>query len=269
VGDRSLGSTATTIAAICLTAALLASCATNDDATGESTPSPTPTDQPTAEASESPDPDATVEPPEQPESLWRRALDATALSGSADIDAQLITNVEGFERITQGDGWVDITTGSGDITWIDDRSTTREVRSPTGHYLDLDGTWFAVAEGLPTTVAFEPLDGLAAPASVQVEGTEDVLGIATTKLTAELPADGSVMGFSSEETTVFDPMTGSLLATIWVDDDDRIVRVLREYATDSLDGDFVEAVTLFVFSDFGVERPLDIPATADAIPAPV
>jgi hypothetical protein len=240
VGYRSLGSTATTIAAICLASALVASCAMNDDATGESSPSPTPTGQPTAEASEAPDADSTVEPSEQmeqPENLWRRALDATALTGSADIDAQLITNVEGFERVTQGDGWVDITTGSGDITWTDERSTTREVRSPTGHYLDLDGTWFAVAEGLPTTVAFNPLDGLAAPASVQAEGTEDVLGVATTKLTAELPPDGSIMGFSSEETTVFDPMTGSLMATIWVDDDDRIVRVLREYATDSLDGD--------------------------------
>jgi len=93
-------------------------------------------------------------------------------------------------------------------------------------------------------------------------------GIEATKLTAELPADGSVMGFSSEETTVFDPMTGSLTATIWVDAEDRIVRVLREYSTVSLDGDFVEAVTLFVFGDFGVDRPLDIPQTADAIPAP-
>jgi len=268
VGHRSLGSTAIAIAAIGLTAALVSSCTTNDDATGENAPS-TPTDQPTVEASESPDPDTTLEPSEQPEGLWRRALDATALSGSADIDAQLVTNVEGFERITQGDGWVDITTGSGDITWIDDRSTTREVRSPTGHYLDLDGTWFSVADELPTTVAFEPLDGLADPASVQAEGTENVLGIEATKLTAELPADGSVMGFSSEETTVFDPMTGSLTATIWVDAEDRIVRVLREYATESLDGDFVEAVSLFVFTEFGVERPLDIPATIDAVPAPV
>jgi len=232
------------------------------EVTSSETPSPaTPEENPTQGEDE---PDIELDPQQR----WDLALETTASAGQTDIDAQLITNVEGFERIELGDGLVDITTGFGDITWTDDRAVIREVRSTNGHFVELDGTWFAEPMTLPTTVAFEPLSGLASPEAVQAEGTEDVLGVPTLKFTAELPPDGSVMGFSSEETTVFDPMTGSLTATIWVDQEDRILRVLREYATRSTDGDSVEAVSLFVFEGFGPATPIDIPETADAIPAP-
>lgn len=247
----------------------LAACSTADTpapdaggATSTESPSPVTPEESSTEAESDPNPEL------DPQQRWDLALKATALAGQTDIDAQLITNVEGFERITQGDGWIDLATGSGDITWTDDRSTTREVRSPTGHYLDLDGTWFEIAQELPTTVVFDPLAGLTTIGEVRAEGTEDVLGASTSKFTADLTPDGSVMGFSAEETTVFDPMSGSLTATIWVDDSDRIVRILREYSTRSLDGDPVEAVSLFVFAGFGPSTPIEVPETADAIPAP-
>lgn len=252
-----------TIAAIGMTAALLTSCASSNDL-----PEEAPSGAETTSASPAPEESATPHSDAQPLDTWQRALDATALAGSADIDAQILTSVEGFERITQGNGWIDVTTGTGDITWTDDRSQTREVLSPTGHFLELDGTWFAVPGDLPTTVAFFPLEGLSGAADISLDGSEDVLGFPTTKLTATLPVDAAFLGFSQEELSAFDPNTGSLEATIWIDSDDRIVRVLREYTTTSLDGDFVEAVTLSVLTRFGVERPLDIPATADAIPAP-
>jgi len=247
----------------------LAACSTADaptpdagEVTSSESPSPvTPEDSPSEVETE---PDLELDPQQR----WDRALETTSAAGQADIDAQLITNVEGFERIELGEGFVDITTGFGDITWTDDRAVIREVRSTNGHFVELDGTWFAEPMTLPTTVAFEPLSGLESPEAVQADGAEDVLGVPTMKLTAELQPDGSVMGFSSEETTVFDPMTGSLTATIWVDEADRILRVLREYATRSTDGDSVEAVSLFVFEGFGLATPIDIPETADAIPAP-
>jgi len=254
-----------TIAAVGMTAALLTSCTSSVDMPNEN---PSPTEATSASPTPTPEESTTPDSVAQPFETWQRALDATALAGSADIDTQLITNVEGFERITQGNGWIDVTTGTGDITWTDDRSQTREVRSPTGHFLELDGTWFAVPGDLPTTVAFFPLEGLTGATDASLDGSEDVLGFPTTKLTATLPADAASLGFSQEELSAFDPSTGSLQATIWIDGDDRIVRVLREYSTTSLDGDFVEAVSLSVLTGFGAERPLDIPETADAIPAP-
>ena len=245
----------------------LSACATADtpapdagEVASPQSPSPIGPEESPTEAQSEPEPD--------PRQLWVRAVEETSSAGQTGVDAQLITNVEGFERIELGEGFVDVTSGYGDITWTDDRAVIREIRSANGHFVELDGTWFAEPMNLPTTVAFEPLNGLESPESVQAEGNEDVLGVPTMKFTAQLPADGSSMGFSSEETTVFDPMTGSLTATIWVDEADRILRVLREYATRSLDGDSVEAVSLFVFEGFGPATPIDIPETADAIPAP-
>ncbi|HEV8023712.1 MAG TPA: hypothetical protein VGP37_02360 [Candidatus Nanopelagicales bacterium] len=254
---RSLGA----IAVLVPTLAIVAACSSND---------PVPSDPPTSSPVVSPSPETAAPTSEDtaPSELWDQALTATALAGQATIDAQLITNVEGFERITQGEGFVDVTSGAGDITWRDDRSSTREVRSPTGHYLELDGTWFSVERDLPTTVAFEPLEGLGGAFDVVVDGSEDVFGIPATKLTAELPPDAAQMGFSEEELTVFDPTTGTLQATIWVDDDGIIVRVLREYVSNSSDGDVVESISLYVLQDFGASQVIDIPETADAIPAP-
>ena len=257
------------IAVVGISMLALAACSTADtpapDAgevtSSESPGSVTPTES-SSEAESEPDPAI------DPQQRWNRALETTTAAGQTDIDAQLITNVEGFERIELGDGLVDITTGFGDITWTDDRAVIREIRSANGHFVELDGTWFDEPMNLPTTVAFEPLSGLESPESVQAEGTEDVLGVPTMKFTAQLPPDGVVMGFSTEETTVFDPTTGSLTATIWIDEADRILRVLREYATRSTDGDSVEAVSLFVFDGFGPATPIDVPETADAIPAP-
>jgi hypothetical protein len=45
--------------------------------------------------------------------------------------------------------------------------------------------------------------------------------------------------------------------------------VLREYSTSSLDGDPIRATSLFLVNNLGEYQPIDVPETADAIPAPV
>lgn len=209
-----------------------------------------------------------------PARLWQEAIDATSGAGNARLEVQLITNVEGFERITSGEGYVELESGFGDITWTDDLGASREVLTQSGHFLELDGTWFAV-EGeaaLPTTVAFDPLRGLSSASGVVLTGSEDVLGVETTRYDADLdPADArSIMGFSEEELTVFpDATDASSIATIWVDSEGHIVRLLREYQTTSIDGDPITATSLYLFDAFSAPQPIDVPETADAIPAPV
>lgn len=203
-----------------------------------------------------------------------QAVQDTQQLDAASIEAQLITNVEGFERITSGEGYVQMVPGYGDITWTDDLGVTREVVSDTGHYLELEGSWFEVdsAAGLPTTVAFEPLADLAEARNVVAGGEEVVLGRDTLRFDADLDPQMGVlsMGFSQEEVTVFaDETDASLVATIWVDAEGRIVRVVREYSASSVDGAPITATNLYLLDGFGAIRPIDVPETADAIPAPV
>lgn len=206
--------------------------------------------------------------------MWNQAVDSTQQADALTIGVQLITNVEGFERIVAGAGYVEVSPGFGDITWTDDLGTTREVITGSGHFLELDGTWLELAgdSTLPTTVAFDPLAGLEDATNVVEVGTEDVEGTSTTRLDADLDASIGIttMGFSEEERTVFpDSPEASLIATIWVDADGRIVRVLREYQASSSDGDPISATNLYLISNQGEAQPIDVPETADALPAPV
>jgi hypothetical protein len=203
--------------------------------------------------------------------LWESAI-ATP-EGGVTVEAQLITSVAGFERVTSGIGYVDLSSGAGDIEWTDELGLTREVRSDTGHYLQVEETWFVIERenALPTTVAFEPFRGLDRASNIRVDGEEDVRGALTTRLIATLdPSDAGVeMGFSEEERFIVKEATGaSLVATIWVDEQGSVVRVLREYSATSSEQDAIEATSLYLFDDFGLERPIEVAATADAIPAP-
>lgn len=208
---------------------------------------------------------------------WRSAVDTTAAAPSVLLEAQLITDVEGFERITSGAGYLEPPSGYGDIEWTDELGESRELITQDGHFLQLDGVWFQIerAGSLPTTVAFDPLAGLASATNVVAVGTEEVLGTQTYRFDADLdPSMGvDLMGFSEEERSVFptEPISpeqrGTLIATIWVDEDGRIVRVLREFAATSADGDPITATSLLLLEGWGTTQPLDTPT--DAIPAPV
>ena len=229
---------------------------------------------PTLSESASPAPTKEMQTLATPLELWQQALDKTAQANTTTIEIQLITNVEGFERIIAGVGYVDMAQEFGDITWTDDLGTTREVITANGHFLELDGTWLELAgdSTLPTTVAFNPFAGLADATNVVEVGTQEVSGIPTTRLDADLSqSDGTlIMGFSKEELTVFNETAdASLIATMWVDGDGHIVRIVREYAASSIDGDPINATNLYLLSDVGQTRPIEIPETADAIPAPV
>lgn len=248
-------------AVIALTFALSA-CSTPDTQQATSTPSPQATTPTPSESSVA------------PEVVWREAIDTTAQADASMVEVQLITNVEGFERITSGIGYVELGRGFGDIRWTDDLGESREVISPSGHFLEIDATWFEVATGreLPTTVAFDPLAGLATATNVVLTGSDQVQGEPAIRLEADLdPSLGvDMMGFSDEERTVFAGETdGSLVATMWVDTEGRIVRLVREYVASSVDGDPISATSLFLLSGAGEFRPIDVPETADAIPAPV
>lgn len=246
-------------------AVLLSACGSTEDESGQRT-TPRPTESSTTEST--PSPSRTQQTPEQE---WNSALSTTA--GQAEVEAQLITNVEGFERIVAGEGTVQPANGYGDITWSDELATTRELQTIDGHFLELDGTWFLLngETGVPTKVGFTPLAGLESATNVIRVGDEEVVGVSATRFDADLDpkAGPSTMGFSGEELTVVNDATGaSLVATIWVDDAGRIVRVLREYSASSPDGDPITATSLFLMSDFTDPTPIDVPETADAIPAP-
>ncbi len=232
---------------------------------GVSTPTPNP-----SSTSAAPAPQETA----TPEQEWQDAVVATQIDDSVEIEIQLITNVEGFERVTSGAGYVEMGPGFGDISWTDDLGLTREVLTSNGHFLELDGTWFAIErEGaLPTTVAFDPLQGLESATDVVRVGPDDVLGVATIRYDAELDAGAgpTTMGFSEEELTVFSSGSdASLIATIWVDGDGRIVRLLRDYQSVSIDGDPISATSMALLDQHGSNRPIDVPETADALPAPM
>ncbi len=258
----------TASAGLVATAMLATGCSTSATSEPTATPSQVLTEAP------SPTIDEPTQSPTSPRETWLTAVLDTEQADAATMDIQLITNVEGFERITAGGGYVEMLQGYGDIAWTDDLGATREVLTANGHFLELDGTWFSIErEGaLPTTVAFDPLTGLAEATNVVEIGTEDVGGLTTIRLDADLDARIGIssMGFSEEERTVFAGDTGaSLIATIWIDDTGRIVRVLREYSTSSLDGDPIRATSLFLVNNLGEYQPIDVPETADAIPAPV
>jgi len=212
----------------------------------------------------------TIENP-SPADAWVDAVASTR--GQVSVESQLITNVEGFERILAGVGFVDIDSEYGDIAWSDEFATTREIQTADGHFLELDGTWFALDSetGVPTKVGFTPLEGLDSATNVTLVGDEEVVDTSATRFDADLdPSLGPLtMGFSGEELTVVNDATdASLVATIWVDDEGRIVRILREYSASSPDGDPISATSLYLLSDFTDPTPIDVPETADAIPAP-
>lgn len=246
-------------------AVLLSACGSTDDES-EKVATPRPSASSTADSSPSP---STA--PQTPEQEWASALSTT--TGQAAVEAQLITNVEGFERIVAGEGIVQPSKGYGDFTWSDELATTREIQTADGHFLELEGTWFLLdgETGVPTKVGFTPLAGLDSATNVIRAGAEDVVGLSATRFDADLnPTLGpSTMGFSGEELTVVNDATAaSLVATIWVDDEGRIVRVLREYSASSPDGDSISATSLYLLSDFAEPTPIEVPETADAIPAP-
>ena len=248
-----------------IVAVVMTGCTTDST---ETVPSPAPS-APAASPSVPPS-EVTTDPSQ----MWQRALEQTGGSDGAVVDVQLITDVEGFERITSGEGYVEMNQGYGDIVWTDELGTTREVLTADGHFLEVDGTWFAIESpgSLPTTVAFDPLRGLDAATNVVDAGGEVVFGVNTTRLDAQLdPSQGATsMGFSDEERTVFvDNDDASLTSTMWVDEQGRIVRLLRDYRSESVDGDPISATSLYVFTGVGVVQPIDVPETADAIPAPV
>lgn len=220
-----------------------------------------------------PTPSPTVEPSpseQSPADAWDEALAAT--SGAISVDVQLVTDVEGFQRTVAGTGYVDLDSDFGDITWTDDLATTREIMSGSGHFLELEGTWFELdpSTPVPTKVGFTPLSGLNTATNVTREGEETVLGSTATRFDAQLdaPLAPIVMGFSEEERTVVDESSEpTLVATIWVGPDGRVVRLLREYTAISPDGDPISATSVILLSP-AEPRPIDVPETADAIPAP-
>lgn len=253
-------------AILAISALIITGCsATEND---QSTLDPTPSE------SASPSPTQDTQPLTTPPELWQQAIDNTLRANATAIDVQLITNVEGFERIVAGTGYVELAQAFGDITWTDDLGTTREVVTANGHFLELDDVWLAIERdgALPTTVAFAPLAGLADATNVVEGGTEEVEGIPTLRLDADVdPSEGTaIMGFSEEELTVFaDATNASLIATMWVDGEGRIVRVLREYTASSLDGDPIFATSLYLLSAHGQIQPIEVSETADALPAPL
>lgn len=247
---------------------ILAGCggSEGDQVTDAQTLTPTESASPTATDEESTQPN--------PQAVWEQAIASTSSADAVNVEVQLITNVEGFERIVAGAGYVEMEAGVGDITWTDDLGTTREVVSGSGHFLELDGFWLEVSgeSALPTTVAFNPLAGLAGATNIVEVGSETIEGTPTTRLDADLNASEGVqvMGFSEEELTVFgEPDNASLIATIWVDSEGSIVRILREYQSSSVDGDPISATSLYLLTDLGTQRPIDVPETSEAIPAPV
>ena len=248
-----------------IAAVFMAGCTTDSTETASSPAPSTPAASPSVQPSE-----VTIDPSE----MWQRALEQTRRAGGAVVDVQLITDVEGFERITSGEGYVEMAQSHGDIAWTDELGTTREVLTADGHFLEVEGTWFAIESpgSLPTTVAFDPLRGLDSATNVVDGGEEVVFGVDTTRLDAQLdPSQGATaMGFSDEERTVFvDNDEASLTSTMWVDEQGRIVRLLRDYRSASVDGDPISATSLYVFTGVGVAQPIDVPETAEAIPAPV
>jgi hypothetical protein len=181
------------VAILAVSALIITGCGATEDDQSTEVPAPT------ISESVSPPPTEETQPLTTPSELWQQALDNTAQANATAIEVQLITNVEGFERIVAGIGYVEMAPAFGDITWTDDLGTTREVVTANGHFLELDDTWLEIERdgALPTTVAFDPLAGLADATNVVEVGTEDVAGVPTIRLDADVNANDGTRSWVS------------------------------------------------------------------------
>ena len=115
-----------------------------------------------------------------------------------------------------------------------------------------EGTW------IPTLAAGQPLRDLADLREVQVEGTEVLEGVKTSRLVGWLPAKDHLGGLGLNELAVdaveADP-DARVEVTIWVDGTGRMVRIMRttQSQTD------VKASATTDLTDFGIAAQIRDP----------
>ena len=206
------------------------------------------------------------------------AIMLTKIAGSADLDVEAVTSVDGVERRLQGSGFGAVGSGLADLTWVSDAGTTRELINEKGDFVQTDvpgGMWTQLAEGdtTPTTGFANPIRGLAGMLNVVNQGVDNVNGVSATRYTGNIPVDPDELtgfGFSDEEIAAMDgTWMGALVdATVWLDAADRVIRVERNLDLGDASPIPVTAFTATDLSNYGKTISLKVPSSESITKAP-
>lgn len=208
------------VAVLGLAAALLAGC------TGTNPTTPTTTSTPTEPA---------VLLPHAND--YSTAITNTYARGSALLDIVIDTTVDGTARTITGHGSAAFRDPLATMTWTGDGVESIEIADDDGRFVQAeapDGPWLKVRAWTPTMGAEHPLTGLGDVADVQVTGTEEIAGTATTRFTGTVPLNENLTGLGLDEAAqalVAADSDAHLVVTSWVGPDGLIKRVQRDLVT--------------------------------------
>jgi len=222
---------------------------------------------------------ASASAPIPPSPVANPVINAMSISrslGTAQADIDVANSVDGAQRMLTGNGVVDVGRGWSDITWTAD-GTARELVTRDGIFLSTDDEhWLAFPNGTPTSRVADVFAGLPDVPAWVLDGTEQIgttEQLSTKRYTGTLPAGADALGLNDQETA--DALAGGsrVAVTVWIDDQGRIVRILRVLTDpqqgsgnpdDAADGAAspplaITATTLINLTNYGLAAPISTP----------
>lgn len=215
------------------------------------------------------------------------ALDEARAAGSVRTTIEMSTDFGSAENVRRGEGEYDFDAAAGMLSQV---TSTGEIRQPIEmivvgsdlytQYPENSPEWFrsdwvADGEGVgqPALVPAFYLEMLAAAGDddVEVEGTEEVDGVETTRYVVDLSFDEVLDGVSSELAVQIDPVAdaGELHPfEVWIDDDGLVRRLEFAITLEGLGssgGDAEMSGTLDLY-DYGAEVSVEPPETFEESP---
>lgn len=231
-----------------------------------------------ADSAASPAPPSAVSPTPSADEFVASIMRTRDLS-TADLAVDVTTDVGGSIRTLTGTGVASVSSGYGDMRWIDAGGTvTRELSNGKGLFVQTDvpdGTWIRLPDerATPTGRLADPLRGLGGLAEVTEVGPEELDGIPSTRFTGTLPASPeslALLGFSDEELVEIGTawQGASVEVSVWLDGRGRVVGIERSLALPEAPAGAVYASTMTRLSDFTTDIELEPPPTESVVEAP-
>jgi hypothetical protein len=192
--------------------------------------------------------------------------------GTADLEVQVESQVDGRQQRLAGSGGSSLGEGLGDMEWTQGDTRFRELSNDVAVFVQTPpgaDRWTRLAKGevTQTTGFADPLRGLGVLQSVTDEGTEPVGDITARRYSGQVPADASALralGLTQDSIDAIQAAgaTAPITVTAWVDPAGRVVRVVRSYNSSSGSGPHVSVTSTTDLSDFSRELNLQSPPSA-------
>jgi hypothetical protein len=221
-------------------------------------------------AASGPDPSVAAPPSADP---FTSALIMSRSWASAQMEATVLSTVEGVTRMQRARGEVGIDKGYAWLTWheagrvsteiVNDRGSFRQEQSP-------DGGWVYSAPGAatPTAALADPLRHLTELQGVVEQGSDSMDGFDATRYAGTLPLTGpNLDGLTLTEDEKALVLAGAapqdaVQVTMWLDPNRRLVRIDRSLetgVTSPLDASVLASTHLW---DFGIMIHVEPPPSA-------